>query len=172
MHTIKNTALISTTPARILEALTTKDGIRGWWTTDVDCDSDKREAAFRFEKQVGVMAVTFRLDQAESRVAMTCIRETNNADCLGTELVFGLRADGNATRVDLVHSGYPAKNEVYDMCTKGWFFLDSQALYRDRQGRAARAAVAGRVIAECDAVDAAVSRRGNPLGRTRGRGAR
>ena len=131
MHTIENTALISSTPARILEALTTKDGIRGWWTTDVDCDSDKREATFRFEKRVGVMAVTFHLDHAdESRVAMTCIRETNNADWLGTKLVFALRADGNATRVDLVHSGYPAKNEVYEMCTKGWaFFLNSLKSY-------------------------------------------
>jgi uncharacterized protein YndB with AHSA1/START domain len=131
MHTIENTLRIAATPARVLEALTTKEGIRGWWTTDVDCDSDKREATFRFEKQVGVMAVTFRLDAADAkRVAMTCIRETNNTDWLGTQLVFELAADDDGTRLHLVHSGYPAKNEVYEMCTKGWgFFLGSLQSY-------------------------------------------
>jgi len=38
-------------------------------------------------------------------------------------------ADG-ATRVDCIHSGYPAKNEVYAMCTKGWaFFMGSLQRY-------------------------------------------
>jgi len=124
MYTIENNLRISATPARVLAALTTKEGIKGWWTTDVDCDSDKREATFRFQKQATQMAVTFRLDDAsEQRVAMTCIRETNNHDWLGTVLAFELAADGDGTRVRLLHSGFPANNEVYAMCTKGWAFF-------------------------------------------------
>jgi len=131
MFTIENSIQISAPANRVLEALTTKAGIRGWWTTDVDCDLEAREATFRFEKQAGVMAVTFRLDAADDkRVAMTCIRETNNADWLGTTLTFSLAPAAGGTRVDLVHAGYPAKNDLYDMCTKGWaFYLGSLKRY-------------------------------------------
>jgi uncharacterized protein YndB with AHSA1/START domain len=129
MHTIENSTLITTTPARVLTALTTKEGIRGWWTTDCDADCEKHEATFRFDKQDGETASTFRLDSADERgVAMTCIR--HDGDWLGTKLVFKLSADGDKTRVDLVHSGYPAKNELYEMCVKGWgFFLGSLKQY-------------------------------------------
>ena len=119
MYTIENQIEINAKAARIVEALTTKTGIEGWWT--VDCDVTGRDAAFRFEKQVGRMEVKFRIDRKDTaRVAMVCVAETNNADWLGTELVFDLAPAGVGTRVRLVHSGYPANNEVYEICTKGW----------------------------------------------------
>jgi uncharacterized protein YndB with AHSA1/START domain len=131
MHTIEDRIRITATPSRVVEALTTKEGIRGWWTTDVDCDSEKREATFRFEKQSEVMTATFRLDSADERgVAMTCVHTTNNGDWLGTKLVFDLAVDGDGTQVVLRHSGYPAQNEVYANCTKGWsFFITSLKSY-------------------------------------------
>src|SRR5262249_54079207 len=99
-------------------------------TTDVDCDSAAREATFRFDRQ-GLVEVTFHLDVAEAdRVAMTCIRESNNADWLGTKLSFALVPAGDATRVELVHAGYPATNDHYDLCVKGWaYFLGSLKRY-------------------------------------------
>src|SRR5690349_17353917 len=92
MHTIENSALVDSTPATVIQALTTKDGIKGWWTTDCDCNAEAREATFRFEKQAGtVVAVTFRLDGADERsVAMTCVRQINNPGWLGTKLSFAL----------------------------------------------------------------------------------
>jgi len=128
-YSIENQIQIAVTPNRVLRALTTLEGIHGWWTTDADVGADR--ATYRFEKQVGPMAVTFRVDTAdERRVAMTCVGETNNADWLGTKLVFALVPAAGGTRVELVHSGYPGKNEVYEMCTKGWaFFLGSLKSY-------------------------------------------
>ena len=68
MHTIKDSVLIASTPARIREALTSKDDVRGWWTTDVQCNSEAREVTFTFEKTLGtVMSSTFRLDGADDR---------------------------------------------------------------------------------------------------------
>lgn len=131
MYSIENQIQIAATPARALVALTTSDGLRGWWTANTDCDVARREATFRFERQADTMAATFRIDRADERgVAMTCIREQNNADWLGTKLEFGLAAVDGGTRVALVHSGYRAKNEVYDSCTKGWaYFLASLKSY-------------------------------------------
>ena len=130
MYKIEDTTLITTTPARVLEAVTSKEGFRGWWTTDVECDADRSEATFRFEHKGRLLAHTFRLDSADERhVVMTCTQSADN-DWLGTTLVIKLVADGAATRVDLVHAGYPAKNELYAQCTKGWaFFLGSLKQY-------------------------------------------
>jgi len=132
MHTIENTITIAATPSRVLQALTTKEGMQGWWTTDVECDADKRQATFRFARKASeAMAVTFQLESADERgVVMTCIRDTNNPDWKGTTLAFKLAADAGKTRVELSHAGYPAKNELYDQCVKGWaFFLGSLQKY-------------------------------------------
>jgi uncharacterized protein YndB with AHSA1/START domain len=128
-YSIETQIQIAVPPNRVLPALTTQDGVRGWWTTDVEVDADR--ATYRFEKQAGPMAVTFRVENAdERRVAMVCIGETNNADWLGTRIVFELVPAAGGTRVELVHSGYRARNEVYEMCTKGWgFFLGSLKSY-------------------------------------------
>ncbi len=127
MHTIENTIQIAATPKSVLEALTTKTGIQGWWTPDVECDSDKREVTYRFVKPEGEMAVTFQLVSSdETGLVMKCIRQKNNADWLGTTLAFKPVLDGAKTRVELSHAGYPAKNDLYDNCVKGWgHFLGS-----------------------------------------------
>ena len=131
MYKIEDSILATSTPAAVLAALTTNDGLRGWWTTEVDSDCAKHTATFRFGKQAGgESAHTFHLDAAdERRVAMSCT-ESTNGDWLGTTLEFRIVADGTATRIELVHDGYAAKNELYDMCTKGWaFFLGSLKSY-------------------------------------------
>jgi len=131
MHSIENTIQIATTSDHVLEALTTKTGIQGWWTRDVDCDSDKRQVTYRFVKPEGEMAVTFQLVSSDaSGLVMKCIQHKNNPDWLGTTLAFKLVPDGAKTRVDLSHTGYPAKNELYDNCVKGWtHFLGSLRSY-------------------------------------------
>jgi len=123
MHTIEDTIQIAATPTRILEALTTKEGIKGWWTLDVACDSEKKQATYRFpQKAGGAMEVTFQLLSADAAgLVMKCVAQNNNPDWLNTTLAFKLVPDGTAvTRVDLSHAGYPAKNELHAMCVKGW----------------------------------------------------
>ena len=132
MYTIKDSTLIRSTPAQIFQALTTNEGIRRWWTTDLDSDCETHEATFRFEPTAGQMhSSTFRMDSAdERRIAMTCIRETNQSGWVGTTLTYTLVPDGDRTRVELVHDGYAAKDELYAKCTKGWaFFLGSLQRY-------------------------------------------
>jgi uncharacterized protein YndB with AHSA1/START domain len=125
MFTIENHIDIQAPTAKILAALTTKDGVAAWWTDD--CDVSPTEATYRFAKPQDDKTVTFRVDElTDAGVAMTCIRETNNADWLGTRLSFALSKTATGTRVALVHAGYPANNECYERCTQGWsHFLGS-----------------------------------------------
>jgi uncharacterized protein YndB with AHSA1/START domain len=129
MYTIENQIEIDASAARILEALTTKAGIQGWWTKDTEIDA--RTAVFRFHKETGTREMRFEIAKRDAaRIEMVCVAETNSADWLGTRLSFALAPAGARTRVALEHAGYPAKNEVYEMCTKGWaFFLGSLKSY-------------------------------------------
>lgn len=61
---------------------------------------------------------------------MTCNAHENNADWLGTTLAIELSENTTGTRVHLIHSGYPAQNEVYERCREAWpHFLRSLASY-------------------------------------------
>jgi hypothetical protein len=62
---------------------------------------------------------------------MTCVDVRDNPDWLGTELAITLTPiAGGKTRVDLVHAGYPSKNECYERSIEGWaYFLASLAQY-------------------------------------------
>jgi hypothetical protein len=61
---------------------------------------------------------------------MTCVGHENNPDWLGTRLVIELIETPTGTQVRLIHSGYPAKNEVYERCCEAWpYFLRSLASY-------------------------------------------
>jgi uncharacterized protein YndB with AHSA1/START domain len=76
--------------------------------------------------------VTLTLDRADNRgIAMTCVNVQDNPDWLGTELEITLTPiAGSKTRVDLVHAGYPSKNECYERSIQGWaYFLTSLAQY-------------------------------------------
>ncbi len=131
MHTVKNIIEISKSPAAVLAALTTKEGIKGWWTTDCECNEAERLATFRFAKPEGLFSFTFRLDGADERgVAMTCVGEQGNPDWIGTKLSFGLAAAGTGTRLTLEHAGFAANDEGFQRVVQGWsYFVGSLKSY-------------------------------------------
>jgi uncharacterized protein YndB with AHSA1/START domain len=110
-------------------AVSTEAGYRAWFAQDADFDG--KQATFRFSQPSEVRSVTLRMDRCdESGIVMTCVAHENNADWLGTTLTIELVETATGTRVHLVHSGYPARNEVYERCSEAWpYFLRSLASY-------------------------------------------
>lgn len=129
MFTIDSTIDISAPLASVRTAITTEEGYRAWFAQDADFDG--RHATFRFARPDETRTVTLRVDRCDEKgVVMTCIGHENNPDWVGTKLVIEARETPAGTRVHLVHSGYPAKNEVYERCTEAWqYFLRSLAGY-------------------------------------------
>ena len=128
MNLIANTIRIAAEQSRVLEAITTTAGHRGWWTSD--CQVGARagdEAVFRFD----AIEVVFRIDRVDGRgIEMTCVGERNQPDWLGTHLAIRAVADGAGTYLDLLHDGYGAKSACYDRCTGGWdHYLKSLRAY-------------------------------------------
>lgn len=125
MFTIETTIEIARPLASVRTAVTTEAGYRAWWAEDTDFDG--KRATFRFPQRTEVRSVTFRVERSDAQgIVMTCVAHENNPDWLGTTLAIELVELPSGTRVRLVHSGYPAKNEVYERCGEAWpYFLSS-----------------------------------------------
>jgi uncharacterized protein YndB with AHSA1/START domain len=129
MFTIDSTIDIAASLARVHTAITTESGYRAWFTQDAEFDG--KQATFRFSQPTERRSVTFQVDHCHGGgIVMTCIAHENNADWWGTTLAIELSEMRPGTRVHLIHSGYPAKNEVYERCSEAWpYFLRSLASY-------------------------------------------
>jgi uncharacterized protein YndB with AHSA1/START domain len=129
MLTIDSTIDISAPLARIRTAITTEAGYRAWLAQDTDFDG--KQATFRFAVPSDPRSVTFQVDRCDgSGIVMTCIAHENNTSWLGTTLAIELGETPTGTRVHLAHSGYRAKDEVYERSIEAWpHFLRSLASY-------------------------------------------
>jgi uncharacterized protein YndB with AHSA1/START domain len=125
MYSIDKTIQIDAPIQRIVEALTTEAGYRGWFTQSATFDG--AHATFTFPRPEITRKVTFRIDRCDAAgVAMTCTAEENNPAWRGTTLAITVQGEG----VRLVHSGYPAKDDYYEQCVAGWeHFLPSLKSY-------------------------------------------
>jgi uncharacterized protein YndB with AHSA1/START domain len=129
MFTIESTIEVAAPLSSVRTAITTEAGYRAWWAEDADFDG--RQGTFRFSRPEETRSVTFRVDRCDDRgIAMTCIAQEHNPDWLGTKLAIDLGPTSTGTRIRLSHSGYPARNEVYERCSEAWpYFLRSLASY-------------------------------------------
>ena len=129
MFTIDSSIDVTAPLARVRTAITTEAGFRAWFAQDADFDG--KHATFRFARPSESRSVTLRIDRCDaSGIVMTCIAHENNPDWVGTKLAIELGETPTGTRVHLAHSGYPAKNEVYERCNDAWqYFLRSLASY-------------------------------------------
>jgi uncharacterized protein YndB with AHSA1/START domain len=129
MFTIDTKIDITAPLARVRTAITTEGGYRAWFAQDADFDG--KLATFRFSQPSETRSVTLQVDGCDANgILMTCIAHENNADWLGTTLAIELVETPTGTQVHLAHSGYPAKNEVYERCSDAWpYFLRSLASY-------------------------------------------
>jgi uncharacterized protein YndB with AHSA1/START domain len=129
MFTIDTTIQIATPLTHVLDAITTESGYRAWFAEDAYFDG--KQATFTFSTPTERRSVTLQVDRCDaSGIVMTCVAHENNTDWLGTTLAIELDETPDGTRVHLIHSGYPARNEVYERCCEAWpYFLRSLARY-------------------------------------------
>jgi len=133
MNHYRKTIVVEATPADVYAALTTPEGLRGWWTEDCDIAAAVGGTHhFRFARTRKAMRIE-RLE-ADREVRWACTgahiaadRLTHKDEWVGTEIVFRLGAVGDTrTRVDFEHIGLVPGLECYDLCNDGWnYFLGS-----------------------------------------------
>ena len=118
----------------VYRALTTPDGLRGWWSADADVGTEVGER-IRFNWSASDYT-EMRVDGLDPDVAVdwTCVAQHDRnlpdpREWVGTTLSFRLspRPDG-ATRLDFVHRGLRPKLDCYDACENGWAYFLGRSL--------------------------------------------
>lgn len=104
-------------PKRVYEALTTVDGLAGWWTEDTTGDAALGGTiAFRFPPGGFDMKVTDAV--ADRRVVWEVV--DGPAEWIGTTIEWSIRVDGDWTVLLFAHRGWAEPVEFTHHCSTKW----------------------------------------------------
>jgi uncharacterized protein YndB with AHSA1/START domain len=132
MVDIRHRVGMTATPPQVYRALTTIDGLAGWWTTDTTGDADGT-LAFRFGAVGGCDVKVVELEP-DRRVLWEIIGGPD--EWLGTTVSFDLSQDGEWTIVLFEHGGWREPVEFMSHCSTKWasFLLSLKALVETGTG--------------------------------------
>jgi uncharacterized protein YndB with AHSA1/START domain len=117
---------MTATPEKVYDALTTIEGLAGWWTVDTSGSSDGT-LAFRFGEVGGFDMKVVDL-QPSRRVAWEVV--DGPAEWIGTTVTFDLAQDAEWTIVLFAHAGWREPVEFMNHCSTKWatFLLSLKSL--------------------------------------------
>ncbi|HEY8547197.1 MAG TPA: SRPBCC domain-containing protein [Acidimicrobiales bacterium] len=120
-------------PERVYDALTTIDGLAGWWTEDTTGSTDTGGVIrFRFPQGGFDMQVT----QQEPGKLVRWEVVDGPPEWVGTHVNWELRQDGDHTIVLFRHEGWRETNEFLHHCSTKWatFLLSLKQLVETGEG--------------------------------------
>ena len=106
---------------KICRAITTEEGIKGWWTTDVKRDANEGgRAVFGFENRSVIFQMRIKQMAASSIVRWEC-EESTSPDRIGTtqEFRLELQSDGEVL-VKFCHGGWKSGGDHCYYCNTTW----------------------------------------------------
>ncbi len=119
------------TPEKVYEALTTVDGLAGWWTSDTSENDGVLQ--FRFPPVGG-----FDMEVLEARPAeqVTWKVVDGPEEWIGTTIDWKLRQEGEYTVILFGHLGWKEPVEFMNHCSTKWatFLLSLKSLVETGQG--------------------------------------
>jgi uncharacterized protein YndB with AHSA1/START domain/DNA-binding transcriptional ArsR family regulator len=104
----------------VYAALTTLDGLAGWWMPDVvGTPEPGGEITFRFDGEHVTMQVVYA--EPASLVVWRCTESTKFPEWVGNSLWFDLQPrDASSTSVTFSQVGLAPGCDCYDICSRGW----------------------------------------------------
>lgn len=109
--------------ATVFAAVSTVDGLSGWWTTDtVGSPEPGGELRFTFTDGTAVMRVDERTSPTVER--WTCLGHSGQPEWAQTTVAFRLTEVNPAvTRLEFAHGGLRPQLDCYHQCSAGWDYL-------------------------------------------------
>ena len=104
----------------VFAALTTLDGLAGWWMPDVVGDPEPGgEITFPFDGEHVTMQVVYA--ERPSLVVWRCTESTRFPEWVGHSLWFDLQPrDASSTSIAFSQVGLVPSCDCYDICSRGW----------------------------------------------------
>lgn len=124
----------TTSPEKVYDALTTIDGLAGWWTDDTKGDADVGGVIeFRFPPVGGFDMEVEKLDPAE-RVRWRVI--DGPEEWIDTTVEFELKQEDEFTIVLFEHQGWREPGEFMSHCSTKWgaFLMSLKSLVETGEG--------------------------------------
>jgi uncharacterized protein YndB with AHSA1/START domain len=130
---------IRSSPNEVYKALTTRDGLAGWWTNDTQGEGNKvgRVIRFRFSvdgKEIG----GFDMKVLELRPDASVLWQVIDGpqEWIGTKIVFDLKKERDWTIILFRHQGWKEPVEFMHHCTTKWgiFLMSLKALLETGKG--------------------------------------
>jgi uncharacterized protein YndB with AHSA1/START domain len=112
-------------PDVVFDALTSLDGLAGWWSPVTGSGAAGGELRFTHKHED---ALAIRVDAADRprSVAWTVLAYVLKPEWAGTEITFRLRPGDAGTTLEFRHEGLTPQLECYEHCSRGWeHFLPS-----------------------------------------------
>ena len=122
MSHYQTSLVLEANPAAVYAALTTPEGLRGWWTHDCDvATAGSRSTASGYHKDMRIE----RLEPGPKLALHGCAHRRRGPQAQGGmgghAASFPLKADGEGgTRLDFEHRGLVPALECYRLCSNGW----------------------------------------------------
>lgn len=122
---IKHKFEIKANTQKVYDALTTSEGIKGWWCKDCDIAREVGSVSvMRFDKDGTTVEMQFKITslQPDHGVSWTCIANPNPA-WINTTLNFELSQDGDSSILEFTHGAWDKKwdgEPMYNMVVETW----------------------------------------------------
>ena len=126
--------VLTESPEKVYDALTTVDGLAGWWTTETSGDAGPGGVvAFRFPPVGGF---DMEVLEAVPGKKVTWRVADGPEEWLGTTIDWELRQDGDYTIVLFKHEGWREPVEFMHHCSTKWgsFLMSLKSLVETGEG--------------------------------------
>jgi len=128
MSEIKHYLIIKSTPEKIYNALTTKEGIACWWTVETEIGNkigDKNEFDFGKTYHNIMKIVDLKINK---RVEWLC--EIGDKEWVGTKLIFEIEKQKTDCLLRFSHENWKNVTDFFASCNYHWgYYLRSLKLY-------------------------------------------
>ena len=124
----------TTAATKLLDALTTLDGLAGWWTNDTSGNpAQGGTVTFTFGDNGGFDMQVIKSDARQ--VHWECIKGPD--DWLGTRIEFDIEAHDSHNQVMFRHAGWNSENPFFHHCSTKWatFLLSLRDYVETGEGR-------------------------------------
>ena len=128
MAEIRHMLLIDAPVERVYEAITERDGLASWWTSQVTAEPVAGSVAeFAFGDRYHTSMRVAGLDP-HREVRWECI--AGDDEWVGTTISFRLEKKGDQTLLRFVHAGWREAADFYASCNYSWgFYMRSLKVY-------------------------------------------
>ncbi|MDQ3108743.1 MAG: SRPBCC domain-containing protein [Bacteroidota bacterium] len=113
MEEIRHYVVIKTTPENVYKAITTQEGLSGWWAKETTAKPEEGFVnVFVFGKSRNEMKVTKLIP--DNSVEWECIASIE--EWIGTNISFDLEEKDDRTILRFAHSGWRAATDTFAGC--------------------------------------------------------